>query len=327
MAIIIAIQLACTSNDTNTLPFNSNQIKTPTSQPITPSNISKITNVNYSTLLHTKSKTTRWYRLLENPRITIIDFASLHEQAQTLNRVASLIEKAGMPDNRVIKQEELDHYFKTNSLNPDTFYFGHNYNIEDLIKFLNMVQRDHLKLNFHEQNLHQRLQELGLLKAYAGKYKIFNPPQAIVTLTQLQADNPISFENDSVDIAIRCTVLRHELSHGEFSTNPSYRQHTKSFWQNTLTASEKTLFKKFLSNKGYAIKNDDLIANEMQAYLIHSPNLRAFDPNSINLTKVRLKELRNKFISQTNSSWIIQHFYFQKKIPTNHWNDLNCNFD
>ena len=35
------------------------------------------------------------FRLADNPRILVLDFASLHEQGEMLNRVAAFVEKAG----------------------------------------------------------------------------------------------------------------------------------------------------------------------------------------------------------------------------------------
>ena len=37
----------------------------------------------------------------------MLDFASLHEQGKMLNRVAAFAEKAGLPHNRVLTDDEL----------------------------------------------------------------------------------------------------------------------------------------------------------------------------------------------------------------------------
>src|SRR6185437_6671916 len=42
------------------------------------------------------------FRLAENPKIVVLDFASLREQGLMLNRVAALIEKAKLPHDRLL---------------------------------------------------------------------------------------------------------------------------------------------------------------------------------------------------------------------------------
>jgi len=286
----------------------------------------KVVDIEYSELLHRVAKEAQIYRLRDNPRIFLVDFVSLHEQAQTLNRVASLIEKKEMPDNRVIHQSEMDAYFKANHLNPDTFYFGHNYRAEDLAEFFTMVQRDHLNLNAYEQRFLQMLQDLGVLEQQRGVYKVPNPPRVIVTFTQIQRDNPASPELDFVDMSIRCTVLRHELSHGEYSTNSRYRRLTHDFWRRTMTDQDRAAFRAFLGSKGYDEGNDELIANEMQAYLMHSPNPRAFSPERVGLSAARVKELRDQFLARAAESWMLQVFYPKEKVSPRRRADLNCDF-
>ncbi len=42
------------------------------------------------------------YRMAENPDIMVLDFPSLHDQGQALNRVAAMVEKRGVPHDRVL---------------------------------------------------------------------------------------------------------------------------------------------------------------------------------------------------------------------------------
>jgi len=272
------------------------------------------------------AKEMRIYHLRDNPRIFLVDFASLHEQALTLNRVASLIEKKDMPDNRVIRQAEMSAYFKANRLNPDTFYYGHNYRAEDLAEFFTMVQRDHLELNPYEQKFLRLLQDMGVLEQQRGVYKVPDPPRVVVTFTQIQKSNPKSQDLDFVDMSIRCTVLRHELSHGEYSTNSRYRRLTHEFWRRTMTDQDRAAFQAFLGSKGYDENNQDLMANEMQAYLMHSPNPRAFSPERVGLSAARVKELRDQFLARAAESWMLQVFYPKQKASPPRLADLNCDF-
>src|SRR5690242_14202724 len=47
------------------------------------------------------------FRFAENPRILVLDFASLRDQGRMLNRVAALEEKSELPHDRVLSDTEL----------------------------------------------------------------------------------------------------------------------------------------------------------------------------------------------------------------------------
>jgi hypothetical protein len=286
----------------------------------------RVIDAGYSEILHAVSKEPKLYRFRSNPRIYVLDFPSLHQQALTLNRVASLFEKMGMPENRVIHQGELDEYFKTNHLNPDTFYFGHNYRATNLAEFFNMVNRDNIHLNPEERRFLQMLVDLRVLVQQRGVYKVPDPPLVILTITQLQKDNPATPELDFVDMSMRCTVLRHELSHGEFATNPLYRKLTRDFWRQTLTNADRAAFRAFLLSKGYNDKDDELMANETQAYLMHSPNPRAFSAERAGLTQARVDELRKKFLEHASVSWVLQELFPKGRISPRRRAELTCDY-
>ena len=63
------------------------------------------------------------FRFADNPRILVLDFASLHEQGKMLNRVAAFVEKAGLPHDRVLTDGELEPAIRAQGDTVETFYY------------------------------------------------------------------------------------------------------------------------------------------------------------------------------------------------------------
>ena len=107
-----------------------------------------------------------------------------------------------------------------------------------------------------------------------------------------------------VHIRWYATILRHELSHGIYFTDPAYVAYCYQFWNEVLTAHERALFAAYLQREGYDPKLTDLIVNETQAYLIHTQDRRFFRPAEVGLTESRAQELRRMFIAGMPQGWL-----------------------
>ena len=230
------------------------------------------------------------YRLVENPRILLIDFPTLAEQGRAMNRLAALIEKSDMPHDRVLSEAEM----ATAIPNPDTYYFAHDYAATSLARFFSLAEAETQPLNQQERDL------LALL---VGAHVI---ERARVRLRRRDAGDggrhagpgrrPGMPAGETVDAALRDTMLHHEVSHGEFFTNPAYRAHCERFWRERLSEAERALFRSFLTGYGYDPADETLMINEMQAYLMHTPDPRAFSAALLHVTPEKLAELRRRFM-------------------------------
>lgn len=227
-------------------------------------------------------------RFASNPAILVIDFPTLAEQGRMLNRVAAWSEKAGVPHDRLLDDAELETAIQAGGATADTYYFGHDYRGADIARFFVLADREHRKLRPEEQ-------QLRLLVAQARA----EPPGlgALITLPRANAQN-------QVDAAARVTILHHELSHGEYFTNPIYADFVRLFWTNVLTASERTMFRAYLTKDGYDPALEDLMINEMQAYLMHTPDARFFDPAQLSIQPARLAEIRQIFLTGMPAGWL-----------------------
>lgn len=253
-----------------------------------------IETLPYQALLANRSDDWRLMRLAENPKILVIEFPTLAAQGRALNRLATLIEKHKAPRDRVLSDEGLAKFIQQGGDTPETFYFGHDYPAEAVARFFTMAVSQQMLLNADELRLGNELLAAGLLKEESDKL-IANPDrQAVVSFTAVQADDPQTKGDETVDARRREAILRHELSHGEFFTNAAYRQHCWTFWQQ-LPDHHRKLLTKFLASQGYDPTNEELMVNEAQAYLMHTPDTRAFSAEQLGISADQLARLRAQF--------------------------------
>ena len=246
----------------------------------------QITNARLAEIDGFRHSGTAVYRLVENPRILLIDFPSLAEQGRAMNRLAALIEKSGMPHDRVLSEAEM----ATAIPNPDTYYFAHDYAATSLARFFSLAEAETEPLNQQERDLLTLLVGARVIERTASGYVAAQPEMAVVTLVQPEPTGA------TVDAALRDTMLHHEVSHGEFFTNPAYRAHCERFWRERLSEAERALFRSFLTSYGYDPTDETLMINEMQAYLMHSPDPRAFSAALLHVTPEKLADLRRRFM-------------------------------
>jgi hypothetical protein len=223
------------------------------------------------------------------PAILVLLYPTLHEQALAMNRIGAFVEKAGVPHDRVLNDAALDQAVTASGDKFDSYYFGHDYRASDLARFFAMADRDEVRLRPEEQALRALLAGHGLLAPAAQG--------AIVTLPPLSDDPP-------VDAVARATILRHELSHGLYFTDSAYAAYAKDFWEAQLSADQRALFRAFLGREGYDVGNEDLMRNEMQAYLVHTTDPRYFSAASVQMAAATVVELRRAFVAGMPAGWL-----------------------
>ena len=131
------------------------------------------------------------FRLADNPRILVLDFPSLAEQGRMLNRVAALIEKAGLPRDRVLNDAELDAAIAARGETAETFYFGHNYRATDLAKFFALAARDGVALNQAERQLAVLLADTGAAPPGPDGLPKADPSVALISLSAAETRRAI----------------------------------------------------------------------------------------------------------------------------------------
>jgi hypothetical protein len=244
------------------------------------------------------------FRLAENNAIFVLDFPSLSQQGRMLNRVAALVEKAGLPRDRVLDDAALAAAIEERGETEETFYLGHNYRASDLGRFFALAASQGIALNDEERRLAAILVDLGIAEPGPEGMLRGVTDAAIVTVPGLQAaaaGAPLA-----IDIDTRLAILRHELSHGEFFTNNAYADHVRTWWQQRLGPRERTQFRRFLSQGGYDPENEEVMMNEAMAYLMHTPDPRFFAADMVGLDDAGLERLRARFREGLPDTWLFR---------------------
>lgn len=215
-------------------------------------------------------------RLAEETAVFVLDFPSLDQQGASLNRVAALVEKAGLPRDRVLTPAEMAAAIARAGDTPATYYYGHNYRGAELERFFALAARDGLALSPDEAWVEAQFRlARGLL-----------PREREIALVSIAAPGPL------MDEAARASVLRHELSHGYFATRPAYAEHIRRVWREGFTEAEREAFRQFLAREHYDRSNEEVMLDEAQAYLLHTPDPRFFSAAHLGLPAAQVERMR-----------------------------------
>ncbi len=226
-------------------------------------------------------------RFAANPSIAVLDFPTLRMQGEMLNRVASLIEKAGLPRDRVLNDAELDGAIRARGDTVETYYYGHDYPASALVRFFGLADRARVALDPEEQRLRGLIEQLGWFSPGAVG--------ALISVTRPDA---------TVSATMRAAILHHELSHGEFFTDPTYADYVRRFWLDRMTGDERAAIRRFLGSMGYDTGIEELMYNEMQAYLMFTYDARFFLPSNVNMPLARRRQLQIAFHAGMPACWL-----------------------
>jgi hypothetical protein len=215
-------------------------------------------------------------RFAEEAAVFVIDFPSLEMQGAALNRVAALVEKAGLPRDRVLTEAEMAEAIARTGDTPATYYYGHNYRGADLARFFRIAARDGVPLTPAEAWVESQLR---LARALV-------PEGTEIAVLSIAAPGP------QLDEAGRATILRHELGHGLFATRPALAAHIRRAWHERFTEAERAMLRAFLGREGYDTANEELMIDEAQAYLLHTPDARFFSAAHLGVGEAQLDRLR-----------------------------------
>ena len=247
-----------------------------------------VTTASEAAILANHTTTLDVFRFDRNPRILVLDFASLARQGAMLNRVAAMIEKNGQPHDRALDDAALDIAIRANGDTPETFYYGHDYGSVSLTRFFAAVSRQNIKLTDGEAWLRDLLQQQTALVS-GGTIGLISVP---------------ALDEGGVTLDMRATILHHELSHGEFFTNAAYAAWTREFWTNVLDGPSRTAFRGFLVSQDYDPSIEELLANEAQAYLMFTPSPHFFRPDLVGMTEQAVGYWRQRFRDGMPPGWL-----------------------
>jgi hypothetical protein len=226
------------------------------------------------------------------PAIVVFDFPTLVEQGRMFNRLVALIERIGAPRERVLGNEELAAYIRSVGKTEATLAYGNDFLVGEMVVFFNLAEIGGIDLNPQELSLRQFLLERKMMVLRNGFYQAAMPRAVVLSLPQRSAGSPGS---PAVSELARRTILSHEVAHGEFYTNAAYARYCRQFWNEVMTEKQRAAFRKFLASNSYNPENEEMMINEGQAYLMYTPDPRAFNPKLVGLSDGEVAQLRLKF--------------------------------
>jgi hypothetical protein len=240
-------------------------------------------------ILAGRAETLLAMRFDANSRIVVLDFPTLAAQGRAFNRMAAFLEKMGLPRDRVLNDGEMVEAIRADKATVETYYYGHDYRAVDIARFYQAVDRQGMALGPDELALRALLEREGLLKPGANA--------AVISIPR-EGSDPF------VDASGRASLLRHELSHGEYFTNPDYAAFSRRFWNEEMSEADRGAFRAFLRRQDYDPANEDLIINEMQAHLMHTTDIRYFNARDCGIPPERVEALRTAFLARMPAGWL-----------------------
>jgi hypothetical protein len=129
---------------------------------------------------------------------------------------------------------------------------GHDLNSETLVAVFDdlKARENDRKFGF---NLHEREFYEHVLTPIRAKHKKF-----VIVSFSLQNMWPYQM------------VVSHEIIHGQYFTNPTFREIVHEFWRNEVKPEHREEVKRILGELNYDHKNEDLMKNEFAAYVLQS---------------------------------------------------------
>jgi hypothetical protein len=286
-----------------TLPVQG-AIATPAAVPTVATNKQQLGVLSAAMVLNSETKDWLIGTLDTNPNVLVICFPKLLEQGVTMNRLAAYLEKASAPRDRLLNDAELKSFIAHAGDLPETFYLGHDYRMSDVARFFDRAQQQQLTLQAQERRLLVTLIEAGYLKNSAP-YEVAEAAdgaKALITVSQLTPTDLRLMNFAQNDKVLGAAILAHEMGHGEFLTREAYHQQSWSFWKSALTESERVKWKILLKGLDYDLSNEELLVNETQALLLHTPDTRVFNAAHLLISEQELSGQRIRFAQAGNSA-------------------------
>ena len=253
-----------------------------------------IVSGDFKTVLNSRADALTVWNLAENPKVFVFDFVGLASQGRTFNRATQFMEQAqaNMGYPRVLSTDEITKYMESLRRTQANFAFGHDLLVSELVQFYNLVDRDKIEIFSEEVALRDFLLEQGLIKVWRGFYQALQPEVVILSIPQMQAKK---VDEPPVSELARKAIFTHEMSHGEYYTNQYYAGYCRRFWSETLKDSQREAFINLFKKYNYAVGLNELVINEMQAYLMFTPDPNSFSAAKLGVSDEELESMRLMF--------------------------------
>jgi hypothetical protein len=229
----------------------------------------------------------------DNERVVVLDMPNIRDQGHMFGRLIFFVERGGTPKTKVMTVPEVQAHLAKTKESVDTLTVGNNLRAAELARFFNTARVQGEPLTSSERDLYDSLLQWGMLREEPAGVAVMEPEMILITIPQ--ASSVAGCNGCGVTPEQRATIFEHEMAHAKFATDTVYQNYTVWFWANTMSPEARDKFTRFLRSRGYDTNNRDLLANEMQAFLMHTPDAAMFSAKDLGITDAELKALRDAF--------------------------------
>ena len=260
-----------------------------------PGPIPELKRATVNEIIATTSKGRNAYRIADNARVIVVDMPDIRDQGLMFGRLVLFIERANAPKSRLMFLPEVQGWLKQNKATIESLTVGNNLRASELARFFNTARFQGEALTPDERQLYDWLLAWNVLQETTHGVTAAAPEHILISFPQ--ASSVAGCNGCSVTQSQRETIARHELAHAKLATDLVYQHYSEWFWSQALTPMMRERFTKFLQLRGYDPNNRDLLANEAQAFLMHTPDPTMFSAQLLGITEAELQAMRNLFES------------------------------
>lgn len=269
--------------------------KPPLSLDLKPAGAPELKRATAAEILATRSASRMAYRLADNSRVIVLDMPDIRDQGRMFGRLVLFIERHNAPKTRLMLIPEVQNWLKQAKASLESLTVGNNLRASELARFFNTARFQAEALTTDERQLYDWLIAWNVLREDANGVSAVAPEHIIISFPQ--ASSVAGCGGCSVTQAQRETIAKHELAHGKLATDLPYQHYCEWFWSQGLTPAMREKFTRFLAARGYDANNRELLANEAQAFLMHTPDPSMFSASLLGVTEAELQAMRNLFES------------------------------
>ena len=226
-------------------------------------------------------------------RIIVLDVPDVLEQARLFARIVLLVEREGAPRHRVLDKSDALALLARLQTHFATMTVGNNLRGRELARFFNTARLQGETLTRDEFRLFRSLIDWQVLRETVDGIEVVRPEKIVISIPQVS--RVAGCPGCSVGPLQRAAVFEHEYAHALFATDDTYHDYTIWFWHNGLSDEMRARFVAFLGSRGYDTGNDELMANEMQAFMLHTPEQQFFAAPMLGLPIDGLDAVRDSF--------------------------------
>jgi hypothetical protein len=228
-------------------------------------------------------------------RVALYSPRDMREQGLMFVRVVLFVETRGAPKSEIIPTPSLADWLVRNNMSSDTVTAGNNLRASELARFYNTALVQKQALTAEERILFDALIEHGVLERRERGLQATQPERILITAPLVSRVPGCS--GCTITPEAREAILAHELGHARFFVDQVYRDFALWFWSHGMPEPARQGFSRLLKIRGYDENNRELMANEMQAFLIHTPSDQMLSAAMLAMSHDSLNELRISFIN------------------------------